>query len=72
MVILADLTCRETGAAQRFVDPERRLCAMSLAGCLPDELLEQREDEERRDREESIRLLYVAATRARMISTACG
>ncbi|MGO9055887.1 MAG: UvrD-helicase domain-containing protein [Candidatus Binataceae bacterium] len=65
VVILADLTCRETGAAQRFVDPERRLCAMSLAGCLPDELLERREDEERRDREESIRLLYVAATRAR-------
>ena len=65
VVVLADLTCRETGAAQRFVDPERRLCAMSLAGCLPDELLEQREDEERRDREESIRLLYVAATRAR-------
>jgi ATP-dependent helicase/nuclease subunit A len=65
VVILADLTCRETGAAQRFVDPQQRLCAMSLAGCLPDELLEQREEEERRDREESMRLLYVAATRAR-------
>ena len=65
VVILADLTCKETGAAQRFIDPERRLCAMSIAGCLPDELLERREDEERRDHEESVRLLYVAATRAR-------
>ena len=38
---------------------------MSIAGCLPDELLERRADEERRDHEESVRLLYVAATRAR-------
>jgi ATP-dependent helicase/nuclease subunit A len=65
VVILADLTCRETGAAQRCVDPDRRLCAMSIAGCMPDELLERRQEEERRDREEAIRLLYVAATRAR-------
>jgi ATP-dependent exoDNAse (exonuclease V) beta subunit len=65
VVILADLTCKETGAAQRYIDPERRLCAMSVAGCLPDELLERREEEERRDHEESVRLLYVAATRAR-------
>jgi ATP-dependent helicase/nuclease subunit A len=65
VVVLADITCKETGAAQRFIDPERRLCAMSVAGCMPDELLERREDEERRDDEESIRLLYVAATRAR-------
>jgi len=65
VVVLADITCKETGSAQRFIDPERRLCAMSIAGCLPDELLERRADEERRDREESVRLLYVAATRAR-------
>jgi ATP-dependent helicase/nuclease subunit A len=65
VVILADLTCKETGLAQRFVDPERRLCAMNLCGCLPDELLEWRAEEERRDSEEAVRLLYVAATRAR-------
>lgn len=74
VVVLADLTCKEIGTAQRFVDPERHLCAMNLAGCLPDELLEHREEEQRRDREESIRLLYVAATRARdlMILPAVG
>ncbi len=65
VVILADLTCKETGAAQRFVDPQRRLCATSLCGCMPAELLERHEEEERRDSEEALRLLYVAATRAR-------
>jgi ATP-dependent helicase/nuclease subunit A len=65
VVILADITCKETGIAQRFVDPERRLCAMNLCGCAPDQLLEQRAEEERRDSEEAVRLLYVAATRAR-------
>ncbi|HKD70074.1 MAG TPA: UvrD-helicase domain-containing protein [Candidatus Binataceae bacterium] len=65
VVILADITCKETGTAQRFVDPERRLCAMTLCGCKPDELLEQVAKEERRDSEEAVRLLYVASTRAR-------
>ncbi len=65
VVILADLTCKETGTAQRFVDPARRLCASNLCGCMPDELLAHRAQEERRDREEALRLLYVAATRAR-------
>ncbi len=65
VVILADPTCKEIGAAQRLVDPDRRLCATSLCGCMPEELLERREDEHRRDSEEAIRLLYVAATRAR-------
>jgi ATP-dependent helicase/nuclease subunit A len=65
VVILADLTCKETGTAQRFVDPARRLCASNLCGCMPDELLAHREEEERRDSEEALRLLYVAATRAR-------
>ena len=32
---------------------------------MPDELLERREEEQRRDGEEALRLLYVAATRAR-------
>ncbi len=65
VVILADITCKETGTAQRFVDPQRRLCAISLCGCMPNELLERREEEQRRDSEEAVRLLYVAATRAR-------
>ncbi|MBI3758126.1 MAG: UvrD-helicase domain-containing protein [Deltaproteobacteria bacterium] len=66
VVILADITCNETAAeARRFVDPTRRLCAQRLAGQAPRELLDHAEDELRRDAEEAVRLLYVAATRAR-------
>ncbi|MGH8275211.1 MAG: 3'-5' exonuclease, partial [Steroidobacteraceae bacterium] len=66
VVILADLTCNETArAARRFVDPERRLCVQTLAGCAPRELLEHAAEERRRDEEEAVRVLYVAATRAR-------
>ena len=66
IVILADLTCNETAReARRFVDPERRLCAQSLAGCAPRELLDHAAEEHRRDEEEAVRVLYVAATRAR-------
>jgi ATP-dependent helicase/nuclease subunit A len=66
VVILADITCHETAAeARRFVDPERRLCAQRLAGQAPRELIDHADDELRRDGEEAVRLLYVAATRAR-------
>jgi ATP-dependent helicase/nuclease subunit A len=66
VVLMADLTCNETARqARRFVDPAQRLCAQMLAGCAPRELLDHREEEERRDEEEAIRVLYVAATRAR-------
>jgi ATP-dependent helicase/nuclease subunit A len=65
-VILADITCKDTAAEPaRFISPARRLCAQRLAGCAPRELAEHAEDEARRDREEAMRLLYVAATRAR-------
>ncbi len=66
VVILADITCNETaGEAHRFVDPARRLCALRLAGCAPAELAEHAQEELGRDQEETVRLLYVAATRAR-------
>ncbi len=66
VVIFADLTCNETRAeASRYVDPSSRLCAMELAGCAPRELQEHQGEEHRRDQEEAVRLLYVAATRAR-------
>jgi ATP-dependent helicase/nuclease subunit A len=66
VVILADITCNETrGEPQRFIDPERRLCAVRLGGCAPRALLDRGEEELRRDQEEAIRVLYVAATRAR-------
>lgn len=66
VVILADITCNEIREeAQRHIDPERGLCAVRIAGCAPQELLDHSEDELRREREEAIRLLYVAITRAR-------
>jgi ATP-dependent exoDNAse (exonuclease V) beta subunit len=66
IVILADLTAKEApGEPSRYSDAGRGLCAMRLAGCSPPELLERREDEREREREEAARILYVAATRAR-------
>ena len=66
IVLLADITCNETAReARRFVDPERSLCAQAIAGYMPRELVEHAEEEHRRDEEESARVLYVAATRAR-------
>ena len=67
VVILADLTaklCRPQGA-DRYSDPERRLCAQRLLGCAPWELLDAAEGEGRADEEEALRIAYVAATRAR-------
>ncbi|MGH7815195.1 MAG: UvrD-helicase domain-containing protein [Candidatus Binataceae bacterium] len=65
-VILADIACKETrGEPSRYADPGSRLCALRLAGCAPRELLDHAEEEQRRDTEEAIRLLYVASTRAR-------
>ncbi len=66
VVILADITCNEIrDVAQRYIDPERGLCALRIAGCAPQELLDHSDDELRREREEATRLLYVATTRAR-------
>jgi ATP-dependent exoDNAse (exonuclease V) beta subunit len=66
VVILADLTRKETpGEPQRWVDADRRLCVLRLAGCTPPELHEHELDEMASEREEATRVLYVAATRAR-------
>jgi len=66
VVILADLTCRMSrNEASRYLDPSRRLCAMKIGGWAPHELHEHEQDEVDRDRAESVRLTYVAATRAR-------
>lgn len=66
IVILIDPTCplvhREPS---RFVDSNASLWAMPLAGCVPAELREHRDDVLRHDRAEAVRLSYVAATRAR-------
>ncbi|HET9752070.1 MAG TPA: UvrD-helicase domain-containing protein, partial [Myxococcales bacterium] len=49
----------------RLVDPGRKVWAMPLAGCAPVELLADAEALLQRDREEVVRVAYVAATRAR-------
>jgi ATP-dependent exoDNAse (exonuclease V) beta subunit len=66
VVILADMTTKDTfEEPSRWVDPNRGLCAMRIAGASPPELHDHAGEEREREREEAIRLLYVAATRAR-------
>ena len=66
IVILADPTCKlHRKTADRYVDAERGLCALRLGGWQPLDLLDHQTEEVERDREEGIRLAYVAATRAR-------
>jgi ATP-dependent helicase/nuclease subunit A len=65
VVVLCDVTCPFSKGASRHVDPDRKIFAVKLAGGSPWELLDHEESEAARDRAESLRLLYVAATRAR-------
>jgi ATP-dependent exoDNAse (exonuclease V) beta subunit len=66
VVVLADPTCpaaRDTPS--RHIDPARRLWVEPLCGCAPKDLLEAAAEESLRDQAEAVRLVYVAATRAR-------
>ena len=66
VVVLCDPLLPRTGdRPSRFLDPEARLWAAPLAGCVPVELAERREDVLRADDAEEVRLTYVAATRAK-------
>jgi ATP-dependent helicase/nuclease subunit A len=66
VVILADLTCKLSRAeAGRWIDPANNLCALKLGGWSPIDLLLHDAEEAARDKAESERLTYVAATRAR-------
>ena len=66
VVILADPTCKlHRKTAGRYIDAERGLCALRIAGWSPLDLLDHEDVEVERDRQEGIRLAYVAATRAR-------
>jgi len=51
--------------ASRYVDAERRLCALKIGGWAPYDLHRYGAVETARDRAEGVRLAYVAATRAR-------
>jgi ATP-dependent helicase/nuclease subunit A len=63
VVVLADPTVSHTGRPSRHI--EGSLCVVPLAGCIPAELAEREQEALQRDRDESVRLTYVAATRAR-------
>jgi ATP-dependent helicase/nuclease subunit A len=66
VVILADITCSlSRDDAQRYLDADRRLCAIRLAGWAPLDLIDNNQREVNRDRAEGVRLAYVAASRAR-------
>ncbi|MFT3775327.1 MAG: UvrD-helicase domain-containing protein [Minicystis sp.] len=66
VVILADPTAPVSfSQPTRHVETDGGLWAEALAGCVPVELIEHREEVLQRDREEGIRLAYVGATRAR-------
>jgi len=66
VVVLVDPTANATFRdPSRFVDAKRRLWAVPLCGASPKELLDRREEILAQDREEALRLLYVATTRAR-------
>jgi ATP-dependent exoDNAse (exonuclease V) beta subunit len=66
VVILCDPTGTSTRRdPSRYVDPASGLWATRLAGCTPIDLLERSDDVMRHDAAESLRVLYVAATRAR-------
>jgi ATP-dependent helicase/nuclease subunit A len=59
---LAPTTMREPS---RYTNPDTKMCAMPLCNCTPRDLDVHRDEVMRRDRDEAIRLGYVAATRAR-------
>ena len=66
VVVLADITANLSHAqASRYIDQDRRLAAVRVAGWSPLDLLDRQDEERRRDRAEGHRVAYVAATRAR-------
>ncbi|GMU59255.1 MAG: ATP-dependent DNA helicase [Myxococcaceae bacterium] len=66
VVILAEPTANANRQEpSHWVDPERGLWVHALGGCLPVELREHEEEVRARDHEESVRITYVAATRAK-------
>src|ERR671913_429377 len=66
VVILADLTCKLSRAeAGRWIDGASNMCALKIGGWAPMDLLLHDAEEASRDKAESQRLTYVAATRAR-------
>jgi len=72
VVLLADITAKDSRDPSRWTDQASKLCVMRLAGCEPIELQEHAAEEIQNDKEEAARTLYVAATRARDLLVVCG
>jgi len=71
VVLLADITAKDTREPSKWVDQAAGLSVTKLAGCTPIEVQEHAEDEMRIEQEEAARVLYVAATRARDLLVVC-
>ncbi|HEX6728702.1 MAG TPA: 3'-5' exonuclease, partial [Pyrinomonadaceae bacterium] len=71
VVILCDITAKDSREPSKWVDQTIGLSAMQLAGCMPVEVQEHADEEIRIEREEAARVLYVAATRARDLLVVC-
>lgn len=67
VVVLADVACGPQNRASELADRELGLYARALCGCAPRELQDRQEEQDAREAAEELRLLYVAATRARDI-----
>jgi ATP-dependent helicase/nuclease subunit A len=71
VVLLVDITAKDSREPSKWVDQATGLSAMRLAGCTPGEVQEHAADEIRKEQEEAARVLYVAATRARDLLVVC-
>jgi ATP-dependent helicase/nuclease subunit A len=71
VVLLVDITAKDTREPSKWVDQAAGLSATKLAGCTPIEVQEHAADEMRIEQEEAARVLYVAATRARDLLVVC-
>lgn len=75
VVILCDPSAtRSNDKPSRYVDAEKRAWYEPIAGLVPAELVKHRDDVLRRDDAEAVRVVYVAATRARdlLVVPVCG
>jgi ATP-dependent exoDNAse (exonuclease V) beta subunit len=73
VVILADPSAGLTShdGCSRWVDSKRGLCAQRLLKCAPWELIDHEAEEEAAEREEAVRVAYVAATRPKDLLVVC-
>ncbi|MFN2511698.1 MAG: UvrD-helicase domain-containing protein [Pyrinomonadaceae bacterium] len=71
VVVLVDITAKDSREPSKWVDQASGLSAMRLAGCTPIEVQENAHEEMRIEKEEAARVLYVAATRARDLLVVC-